>query len=340
VQPLLQLPPSDVFAIIQCATELLMDEPPVMLLTGAFTIVGDLHGDIDSLFRIFSRLGWPGDRDYLFLGDYVDRGPCSTHVILVLYCLKVLFPRAVILLRGNHECRSISSEYGFKEECNQLFEPLVYDRFAESFEHLPIAAIVNGSTFCVHAGISPGISGRDNIMRLQKPTIDPIAGIEGDLLWSDFEPYVEEDYEENIARGAGFVFGRQFTESFLKRSGFERIIRSHQTVDDGFQWTFGMDAGCLTVFSSVDYMGQVNDGAVVTISDGRDLAIEVFHPLLGQAGTRWKLLLPEFVLKGRAHNGMISLAKKPARPPSEPDVLLDDAEVGIKMGILCHDFQE
>ena len=53
--------------------------------------------------------------DYLFLGDYVDRGNLSLETICLLMVLKVKYPEQIHLIRGNHEDILINSGFGFQE---------------------------------------------------------------------------------------------------------------------------------------------------------------------------------------------------------------------------------
>jgi diadenosine tetraphosphatase ApaH/serine/threonine PP2A family protein phosphatase len=286
----------DAIQIVAAASEVFSREPAVLELCSDFCIVGDIHGSLDSVLRVFSRLDWPPDRSYLFLCDYVDRGEHSTEVIMLLYSLKLLFSRRVYLLRGNHECRSLTTLYGFKLECTQMLGEKVYDDLVSSFDQLPIAAVLNGATFCVHGRFSPALGSRDDVVRLAKPVEDPVGGVAGDLLWSDFEAYVD-DYEENVNRGCGFVFGAKDTRHFLEKCRFVRIVRSHQSVDTGFCWDFGDNGGCLTVFSAVDYMGRVNDGGVAVVDQAGGVDTVVFRPLMGAMKSKVRLICPAWVME-------------------------------------------
>lgn len=83
--------------------------------------------------RIFNFHGFPPSVNYLFLGDYVDRGPQSIEVIALLLAFKVKYPDNFILLRGNHETQQINFYYGFSAECNRRYSPALYQAFQVSF---------------------------------------------------------------------------------------------------------------------------------------------------------------------------------------------------------------
>jgi diadenosine tetraphosphatase ApaH/serine/threonine PP2A family protein phosphatase len=324
-------PAPNAAALLTAASAALAKDPAVLSLSGSFAIVGDLHGSLDSLLRVFSGLGWPPTRKFIFLGDYVDRGENSTEVIFVLYALKILFPEAVWLLRGNHECRSLTGLYGFKAEIVKGYSEEIYDLVVNSFDLLPIAAVVNDGVFCVHGGLSPALKKREDLNAIVKPKEDPVGGTEGDLMWSDFDNCVV-GWEENVKRGCGFVFGLEGTEAFLKGCEFSLIVRSHQDVD-GSDWPFGEEVGCLTVFTAADYMENVNDGVVLLLDEANSHKFHVFPPLLDSMKRQLRLTWPEWLLRnGEGVKGIRPPAGLVRRTMSQP-IADDNRHDGVEISV-------
>jgi protein phosphatase len=284
-----------VVPLIDAACALFAAEPVLLELRGAFVVVGDIHGSIDGLLQILGDHGYPPDRAYLFLGDYVDRGANSIEVLLVLYALKILFPQDIFLLRGNHECRAICDKYGFRKECREFFPTEVpYKRFCKSFTLMPVAAVLNQRTFCVHGGLSPSIQYLADIQAYTaKPLKDVRSSVAEDLLWGD--PSNACEGFQPSERGAGFLFDREVTETFLSENGLSLMIRAHQFCESGTHMTFD---GCLTVFSACDYNRMGNIGAVVVVDEQGEF--EICRMRKRQISTRPYLLqLPMWFLEQR-----------------------------------------
>ena len=167
------------------ARELLLSQPVLLELSGPIHVCGDIHGQFTDLIDLFRLCGDPADSNYLFLGDYVDRGKQSLETILLLLCYKIKYPTTFFLLRGNHECSSINRAYGFYDECKRRSQVKVWKTFVEVFEVLPLAAIISDKIFCVHGGISPTLHDMNDIREIVRPLDIQGSGLESDLLWSD-----------------------------------------------------------------------------------------------------------------------------------------------------------
>ena len=99
---------AEITAICQAAREVFLSQPPLIELSPPVKIVGDVHGQYSDLIRMFEMCGFPPSANYLFLGDYVDRGKQSLETILLLLCYKIKYPENFFLLRGNHECANVT----------------------------------------------------------------------------------------------------------------------------------------------------------------------------------------------------------------------------------------
>jgi serine/threonine-protein phosphatase PP1 catalytic subunit len=135
--------------------------------------------------RLFEYGGFPPDTNYLFLGDYVDRGKQSIETIILLLSYKIKYPENFFLLRGNHESAVINKLYGFYEECKKRYTPKLWKLFTEAFNVMPVAAIIDEKIFCMHGGLSPELNNMDQIRKISRPCEIPDTGLLCDLLWSD-----------------------------------------------------------------------------------------------------------------------------------------------------------
>ena len=139
-------------------------------------VVGDIQGHFKDLINIFDHNGYPSENNYLFLGDYVDRGKYSIETICLLFAYKLKNPGNVFLLRGNHECMSVNRVYGFYDECTHNFnlgkrkyDIKIWKMFCDVFNYLSVAAIIEKKIFCVHGGLSPGFEEWEKILEYKKP---------------------------------------------------------------------------------------------------------------------------------------------------------------------------
>ena len=277
-KPALKIP--EIMAICQAAREVFLSQPTLIELSPPVKIVGDTHGQYQDLLRLFDMCGYPPAANYLFLGDYVDRGKQSLETILLLLCYKIKYPENFFLLRGNHECANVTRVYGFYDECKRRLNIKVWKTFIDVFNTLPIAAIVASKIFCVHGGLSPSLSNMDDIRRIERPTGVPDYGLLNDLLWSDPSD-TALDWEDN-ERGVSYCFGKAVIQQFLAQYDFDLICRAHMVVEDGYE--FWNERTLVTVFSAPNYCGEFdNFGAVMSVSEDLLCAFELLKPLDGPA---------------------------------------------------------
>ncbi|KAH7413110.1 serine/threonine-protein phosphatase-like protein PP-Z [Cadophora sp. MPI-SDFR-AT-0126] len=267
---------AEISSICSRVREIFLAQPPLIELEAPVKIVGDIHGQYSDLIRMFEMCGFPPSSNFLFLGDYVDRGKHSLETILLLMCYKIKYPENFFLLRGNHECANVTRVYGFYDECKRRCNVKVWKTFVDTFNCLPIAAIVAGKIFCVHGGLSPALSHMDDIRNIARPTDVPDFGLLNDLLWSD--PADQEKDWESSERGVSYSFGKKVIVDFLTRHDFDLVCRAHMVVEDGYE--FFEDRILVTVFSAPNYCGEFdNYGAVMSVSTELLCSFELLKPL-------------------------------------------------------------
>ena len=215
--------------------------------------------------------GSPEATKYRFLGDYVDRGAFSIECVLLLCAIKLNYKTTVLMLRGNHECRQMTSFFNFKQECEIKYDLEVYDKIMEAFDCLPISCLINEKFIAIHGGISPDIDKVLDITKINRFTEPPKTGPMCDMLWSD---PVEKDEEaltvswvENSTRGCSYVFGAKAATPFLTKNDILSIIRAHEAQLEGFKmykWNNNVDfPSVITIFSAPNYCDVYNNKAAV-----------------------------------------------------------------------------
>ena len=83
---------SEIQLVCAKAREIFLSQPSLLELSPPVKVVGDVHGQYGDLIRVFTKCGFPPLTNYLFLGDYVDRGKQSLETILLLLCYKIKYP--------------------------------------------------------------------------------------------------------------------------------------------------------------------------------------------------------------------------------------------------------
>ncbi|EDW91713.1 serine/threonine-protein phosphatase PP-Y [Drosophila yakuba] len=279
--------------LIQRTRGVIRWQPMLLQLETPVKICGDIHGQFTDLLRIFQACGFPPKANYLFLGDYVDRGKQSLETICLLFAYKVKYPLNFFLLRGNHECASINKIYGFYDEIKRRHTVRLWRTFTDCFEWLPVAALVGNRIFCCHGGLSPSLQRLKQIELIRRPTDVPDEGILCDLLWADLN-HTTEGWGHND-RGVSFTFDEVIVRDFLRAFDLDLMVRAHEVVEDGYE--FFANRQLVTVFSAPNYCGLMNNaGGVMSVS---------------------KDLVCSFVIIQPCHNCKVTVEEANEIPPSE-----------------------
>lgn len=221
---------------------------------GEALVVGDLHGDLESLKSILRSSGFTQrmtkskDAALVFLGDYGDRGARSAEVYYVILRLKLAFPEQVIFLRGNHEGPEdlLASPHDLPLQFQRRFKEkwaVAYAKTRELWNYLYNAAFVEECYLMVHGGLPPNICGIQDFAHAH--LTHPEQEFLEDLLWSDPEDMVQDIYPS--LRGAGKIFGKSVTENVLRKLGVKILIRGHEPCEEGFK--INHEGKVLTLFS-------------------------------------------------------------------------------------------
>ncbi|KAJ1943451.1 3',5'-cyclic-nucleotide phosphodiesterase (PDEase) (3':5'-CNP), partial [Linderina macrospora] len=277
---------SDALAILEEATSILKAEPTLLTLSSPVTICGDVHGQYYDLMKLFEVGGDPATTQYLFLGDYVDRGYFSIECLLYLYSLKIRYPTSFFMLRGNHECQHLTDYFTFKLECTHKYSERVYDAALGSFCALPLAAVVNKQFLCIHGGLSPELHTLDDLRQLDRFREPPTHGLMCDLLWADpVEDFGHEKnksyFIHNFARGCSYFFNYAAVCAFLERNNLLSLVRAHEAQDAGYRMyrkskTTGFPA-VITLFSAPNYLDVYNNKAAVLKYENNVMNIRQFN---------------------------------------------------------------
>ena len=311
---------ADAVKLLSSVQPIFANEPIVLDVAGPINICGDVHGQLNDLVHCLQIGGLPPYGRWLFLGDYVDRGPQSVEVICLLFALKVRYPKHVYLIRGNHETPEMSMTFGFFDECRQKLTTDLYAAFCEVFEYMPLAATVVKSYFCIHGGISPELDSISQIKQIDRPLKVPLEGMITDLLWSDPSPMTEQ-WATNYERGSTYTWGLAPLSNFLKKNKLKCLVRGHQVAIEGFEFPFFPNKSCITMFTASNYSeGVPNKAAFLVIDQVGKYEIKVLSNAnaLNFAPSPLASAAPK--LRGRQRPSTALASHRKTLPPSEKKV--------------------
>ena len=280
----------DIESLVEEVIPILSKENSLIKIRSPCKIFGNIYGVYNDLMRFFESYGNPSDNiqngdinvmQYIFLGDFCDRGLYSLETVLLLFALKIKYPNFIYLIRGHHEDKNINEFYGLGKECKERLnddinkENSIFNLINKVFDYLPFGVIVDGTTLLIHGGIGCSIEKLDDINNINRPisVVHDVKNIEElhviDLLYSEYDDN-ENNYNVNNERDKmkkGFIvkYGKKRLDSFLNNNNINLLITAHQFVKDGF-CTFNNDK-LLVLFSATNYMDKYNNiGAMITIA--------------------------------------------------------------------------
>lgn len=272
---------STLLQLTATAREVFQDEPMLLELNAPVHIVGDIHGQYKDLHQIFAAIGLPDRKNYLFLGDYIDRGDRQLETICCLLAWKINYPKKLRMIRGNHETRNINGIYGFSSDLNSRFDseeaPILWSAFNEMFDYMPISALINKKILCMHGGVGPTLNNLDQIRSIQRPLSDvnriPVAQ---DLLWAD--PCLDlTGFSRNLLRGVSYFFGTDVVKKLCEQLKLDLIVRAHQLMNNGYGFFCGRKL--VTIFSAPNYYGPgTNMAGVINVTKELVVSFTLFNP--------------------------------------------------------------
>lgn len=221
-------------------------------------VIGDIHGNLDTLLRLIEIIGKKNPEIVIFLGDIVDRGIKQLECLILILVLKIRYPNKYYLLKGNHETLEMNQSYGFFQDFMSKFnDQKKFDEILTLYNTLPFCALINKSILCLHGGIPDDFEILRKLKGLKPKDIvsvfKSIAKSLIQIMWNDPKSGLK-GFSESF-RGPGIKnFGEDVFDGFMKEYNLNYLIRSHEIFPEGFRWFF--KKRLLSIFSSANYRGK------------------------------------------------------------------------------------
>ena len=248
--------------LVEKSKEIFLAQPTVLKLKAPITICGDVRGNINSVKKVFELSGNPKDKNYVFLGNYINRNENSLECLCLLLAYKIKYKDTFNILRGHYDNGQLCHAYGFEEECDAKTTKEIYNQIIALLDCLPLAATLDNKIFLVHGGISPQLENLAQIDAIQRPIVVPNEGLVCDLIWSDPDQDMKDAWAEN-SRGAGKLFGEKPLNEFLEKNGFTMLCRGHEPIKEGYEYLW--DKKLLTIFSDPLFCCKDGKGAILEV---------------------------------------------------------------------------
>jgi len=221
-------------------------------------VIGDIHGNLDTLLRLIEIIGKKNPELVIFLGDIVDRGIKQLECLILILALKIRYPNKYYLLKGNHETLEMNQYYGFFQEFMSKFnDQKKFDEILTVYNALPFCALINKSILCLHGGIPEDIEILRKLRGLKSKDIGlvfkSIAKSLKQIMWNDPKSGLK-GFSESFRGPEIKFFEEDVFDSFMKEYNLKYVIRSHEIFPEGYRWFF--KERLLSIFSSANYRGK------------------------------------------------------------------------------------
>ncbi|KAK0420030.1 hypothetical protein QR680_014469 [Steinernema hermaphroditum] len=245
------------------------DKPFVPLIADdghPVVVVGRLSGEMANLLAVLAKFGLPPNVTYVFLGNFAGPGDYGIELALLLFILKIRFPENIVILRGRLETYENADSF-MHRHCEHNFKSEeFFFMFNLVFDQLPVAALVNGETFCTSSGISQWQNGV-RVMSDLSCTMEPSETLLDNLITADIL-YGKPTHDDNSGFPPLSDYGRNFDsivfKAFLKANMLKRVIRSNDVVEKGYEFSY---PDCITLSSVLEGGRQMT--VVVLGGDGQ-----------------------------------------------------------------------
>ncbi len=237
----------DLLELLKLSKKIFQNEKQLLEIKSEKTFfIGDTHGDFQTSKWALKKIFATDKGKIVFLGDYVDRGPEQIENINLLLAAKILAPKKIILLRGNHESPLANKYYGFFKEILRQYDAETYKEYNETFSFMPYVVLLNDKVLGLHGGIPENLKEVEEINSFSKGDLMPSNKKALQILWNDPKEYVET-FSPSI-RGPGIMyFGRETFKRFMEKNKLSFLIRAHEYFPPCIKYFF--DGKLVSIFS-------------------------------------------------------------------------------------------
>ena len=265
-QKQIDLKEEEIIYIIDKSLTYIKSQDSLVKLNSPIKVCGDIRAQYYDLLNIFDNFGYPGEYNYLFLGNYIDGVEKKIlETLCLLLCYKIKYPEKITLLRGGHESSGVNRIYGLYDEIikERKYNIRLWILFNHLFNYLPIGALIGKKIFCNHGGLSPDLRKLEHISNIKRPIDISDSEFLCDLLNSAPDEF-ESSFSE-VSKGHGFIFGKKPVLDFIQNNNLDLIIRGRTVVDNGFE--FFADKKLLTIFSVPNFAKEFDNCAAIANID-------------------------------------------------------------------------